>query len=248
MIVIPMAGNSSRFFKEGYSKPKYMLEAKGQTLFEHSVKSFTAYFETESFLFIVRDEYNTVDFVKMKVIELGIRSYHISVLSKKTRGQAETVTLGLKDYLGSNKIDNESLLIFNIDTFRPGYLLPDIAMKSDGYLEVFEGEGSNWSFVEAKQKDSTLIVKTTEKEPISNLCCTGLYFFKNVNEYFKAYNHYLTLPSTEWQMGELYVAPLYNYLIESGLEVHYHLIKREQVIFCGVPQEYIDFCSKKIPS
>ncbi|EII5689729.1 capsular biosynthesis protein, partial [Vibrio parahaemolyticus] len=26
MIVIPMAGMSSRFFKAGYDKPKYMLE------------------------------------------------------------------------------------------------------------------------------------------------------------------------------------------------------------------------------
>ncbi|EKO3985769.1 capsular biosynthesis protein, partial [Vibrio fluvialis] len=40
MIMIPMAGMSSRFFKAGYSKPKYMLEAKGKTLFEHSVLSF----------------------------------------------------------------------------------------------------------------------------------------------------------------------------------------------------------------
>ncbi|EGR2739468.1 capsular biosynthesis protein, partial [Vibrio parahaemolyticus] len=29
MIVIPMAGMSSRFFKAGYDKPKYMLEATG---------------------------------------------------------------------------------------------------------------------------------------------------------------------------------------------------------------------------
>lgn len=31
MIVIPMAGMSSRFFKAGYTQPKYMLEAHGQT-------------------------------------------------------------------------------------------------------------------------------------------------------------------------------------------------------------------------
>ncbi|EOA0230274.1 capsular biosynthesis protein, partial [Escherichia coli] len=36
MIVIPMAGLSSRFKKAGYVKPKYMLEAHGKTLFSHS--------------------------------------------------------------------------------------------------------------------------------------------------------------------------------------------------------------------
>lgn len=54
-----MAGMSSRFFKAGYDKPKYMLEATGITLFEHSVLSFKNYFERESFLFIIRDKYDT---------------------------------------------------------------------------------------------------------------------------------------------------------------------------------------------
>ncbi|TOH10549.1 capsular biosynthesis protein, partial [Vibrio parahaemolyticus] len=44
MIVIPMAGMSSRFFKAGYKLPKYMLEAHGKSLFEHSLRSFESYF------------------------------------------------------------------------------------------------------------------------------------------------------------------------------------------------------------
>ncbi|TOM80696.1 capsular biosynthesis protein, partial [Vibrio parahaemolyticus] len=59
MIIIPMAGMSSRFFKAGYDKPKYMLEAHGKTLFEHSVESFEALFLDTKFLFIVKDVYNT---------------------------------------------------------------------------------------------------------------------------------------------------------------------------------------------
>ncbi|ECR5117115.1 capsular biosynthesis protein, partial [Salmonella enterica] len=34
MIIIPMAGLSSRFFKAGYTKPKYELKAHDKTLFE----------------------------------------------------------------------------------------------------------------------------------------------------------------------------------------------------------------------
>ena len=64
MIVIPMAGMSSRFFKAGYDKPKYMLTAHEKTLFEHSVNSFEKYFSKEDFLFIVRDVFETVEFVK----------------------------------------------------------------------------------------------------------------------------------------------------------------------------------------
>ena len=55
MIVIPMAGLSSRFTKAGYDKPKYMLEAFGRSLFWHAVSSFSNYFDSEDFLFIARD-------------------------------------------------------------------------------------------------------------------------------------------------------------------------------------------------
>ena len=63
MIIIPMAGMSSRFFKAGYDKPKYMLSAHGSTLFEHSVNSFKKYFNDTPFLFIVRVCYITTEFV-----------------------------------------------------------------------------------------------------------------------------------------------------------------------------------------
>ena len=37
--IIPMAGESSRFFKAGFKIPKYLIEVKGKTLLEHSVNS-----------------------------------------------------------------------------------------------------------------------------------------------------------------------------------------------------------------
>ena len=40
------------------------------------------------------------------------------------------------------------------------------------------------------------------------------------------------------EAGELYVAPLYNDLIERGLDVRFSVIPREEVVFCGVPAEY----------
>jgi NDP-sugar pyrophosphorylase family protein len=237
MIVIPMAGLSSRFFRAGYTKPKYMLEAHGKTLFDHSVESFKAYFYSEKFVFIIRDVYDTKIFVEERVKELDIKDYDIVVLNDETRGQAETVALGLATYKGCP----EHMTIFNIDTFRPNFKYPDLAQLGDGYLEVFKGKGINWSYVRPINPDNTAIDLTTEKNPISNLCCTGLYHFACTQDYFKAYNHYLSLPQEMWEKGELYVAPLYNYLIQQGKELHYHLINREEVIFCGTPDEYLDY-------
>lgn len=244
MIVIPMAGMSSRFFKAGYTKPKYMLEAHGETLFAHAVKSFAAYFSTKPFLFIVRDIFETAEFVKAEASKLGIKEFYISVLEQETRGQAETVTLGL-DLLSKQQVNYQGeITIFNIDTFRPHFRLPDIAKNSDGYLEVFQGSGDNWSFAKPESDTSTKVVQTAEKNPISNLCSTGLYHFASVQDYLDAYNHYLSRPVGEWEKGELYIAPLYNYLIQIGKDIHYHLIDRDDVIFCGVPDEYTDFLNR----
>ena len=231
-----MAGLSSRFFKAGYPQPKYMLEAHGKTLFEHSVESFKEYFKIQSFLFIVRNVFNTPDFVKKTAEAIGIVDFDIVILDQETRGQAETVSLAL------NKISYQGpITIFNIDTFRPDFTYPELDKLGDGYLEVFQGEGDNWSFVKPLNEKSHKVIQTTEKNPISDLCCTGLYHFSSVNDYLDAYNDYLSKPESEWEKAELYVAPLYNYLINEGKDIHYNLIKRSDVIFCGVPEEYIDF-------
>ncbi|UPQ88092.1 glycosyltransferase family 2 protein [Vibrio sinaloensis] len=244
MIVIPMAGMSSRFFKAGYTKPKYMLDAHGETLFDHSVKSFQAYFSTLPFLFIVRNVYETEAFVKQRAQELGIKEFYIVVLDQETRGQAETVALGL-ELLEQQRPDYQgAITVFNIDTFRPNFAFPDVSHSGDGYLEVFKGSGDNWSFALPEKAGSTKVIKTTEKNPISDLCSTGLYHFNRKQAYLDAYQAYVAKPQQEWEKGELYIAPLYNLLIEQGLEVHYHLIERNEVIFCGVPQEYTDFLNR----
>ena len=41
MIIIPMAGLSSRFFSDGYKLPKYMLDLHGVPVFDHAFGSFS---------------------------------------------------------------------------------------------------------------------------------------------------------------------------------------------------------------
>ena len=242
MIVIPMAGLSSRFFKAGYDKPKYMLKAHGRTLFEHSVLSFKKYFKSEPFLFIIRDVYDTPDFVSRHVKALGIKNYQIVILDQETRGQAETVYLALRQASNINR----SLTIFNIDTFRPGFEFPAESRKGSGYLEVFQGSGEHWSFVQPMAPDSTLVARTTEKERISDLCSSGLYHFTNTSDFMNAFEQYLNTPEKNWPKGELYIAPLYNWLITKGKCIHYHLIEHQDVIFCGTPDEYKEFQASEI--
>ncbi|MES2722729.1 MAG: glycosyltransferase family 2 protein [Pseudomonadota bacterium] len=238
MIVIPMAGRSQRFFDAGYSEPKYRLDLNGRSVFAHAVESFRGQFDSHPFLFIVMAE--AVEFVREETRSLGVADARIVALTAPTSGQAETVQLGLSE-VG----DEAPLTIFNIDTFRPGFAFPGAWHEGlDGWLEVFEGEGANWSYVRPAQGDLPLALETAEKQPISNLCCTGLYHFARAGDF----RHALARERAAPQARELYVAPLYNHLIQAGARIGYSRISRDEVIFCGTPAEYQGLIRPASPS
>lgn len=231
LFVIPMAGLSSRFFKVGFTVPKYMLPLDDQSMFEWSVSSFKRYFDTDHFLFILRDVYNTPQFVRQQIKQMGIRHYQLVILQDETRGQADTVWLGLQQSTYQN-----DLVIFNIDSRRHDYIKPAWLGDCDGYLEVFKGEGDHWSFAQPVDESSTQVRCTTEKERISDLCSNGLYHFKSRELFERAFDDAVT--HNQLIKGELYVAPLYNHLIEQDLDVRFDCIGTAQTDFCGTPDEY----------
>ena len=240
-IVIPMAGLSSRFSKAGYTLPKYMLYVKDKSLFSLAVCSFKKYFKNCKFVFIARDVYDTPRFVEEECKLLGIADYQV-VVTEPTRGQSETVFKGIK---GANIPADESILIFNIDTFRPGFTFPADIENWDGYLECFVGNGANWSY--AKTMDGTAdtkVIETAEKKEISKFCSTGIYYFKHASEFVKAYYENEMAPING--VKELYVAPLYNLLIRDGKAIHVDIIGRDEVLFCGVPQEYESYLKENV--
>lgn len=234
MFVISMAGLSSRFFEAGYAQPKYTLSAFGETLFSHSIRSFTDYFRDAQFLFVTLEQFDASTFVKQQCSDLGIRNATIAVLDQPTRGQAESVYQGLKA-IGS---PSDGITIFNIDTAVPNYHYPDFVNECDGYLDVFVGTGANWSFAKPESSHSDRVIETAEKEPISDLCSTGLYHFSSARDFEAAYEQQIRSGLDGLTGGEIYVAPLYNFLIKQGRDIRYRVIERRNVIFFGTPTEY----------
>lgn len=243
MIVIPMAGMSSRFTQAGFTRPKYELDAHGQSLFYWSVKSFERYFNQEEVLFIGRAELSPSRFIADECKKLGLAKYSVVELDKPTQGQGETVHIGMKACERYNRF--EPLLIFNIDTIRPGYCFPQHLAQCDGYLETFHGEGENWSFARTSAFNSS-VIETTEKKRVSAYCSTGLYYFRQGAFFEEAYEQCVVRNgldfTREWK--EHYIAPLYNHLIKAGKNIHIENIRNEDVIFSGTPSEYEMFCKQ----
>jgi len=233
--VFPMAGESRRFAEAGYAQPKYQLEVHGAYLFDHAVGGFRAYFSDDRFLFITRNAEGAA-FATERCRTLGLRSWHVVNLGTNTSGQAETVLAGIEQ---AGISDDEALFVFNIDTFRSGYVKPEHVGDSScaGYLEVFRGSGPGWSYVAEDPKVPGSVVAVAEKLPISELCCSGLYYFRRAAGFRWAYCH-PGPPQSEAERRERYIAPLYNALIARGERIALTVIARSQIVFCGTPEEY----------
>lgn len=239
-IVIPMAGESSRFFNAGYTVPKYMLPLGDETVFDKSVKSFQKYFNNAFFIFVVRnDKYDSFQFVDDHAKLLGIKMYDIQILKDPTKGQAETV---YKSLLSHNiEQSHDELVIFNIDTIRYNLEIPIGNFSS--YFDAFCDENPDekkWSFCKLLDNWAPCLAATAEKKKISNWCSTGLYIFGSVRTYIWAYTE--ACKSDDYNY---YIAPLYNLLIPKDssnwpTKSSNYLLKcpATDIEFSGVPAEY----------
>lgn len=243
MIVLPMAGLSSRFFEAGYTEPKYKLLIENQPVFDYALRSFEGRFGVEPFLIVLRSDYDTEAFVHARLLANGITA-EVVVLDRPTQGQAETVALGLE---AAQLPDGAPLTIFNIDSFRPGFAMSQAEYAADGYLETFLGAGDGWSFVAPAVTGAQegIAAQVIEKVRISELCCTGLYYFRTRQQFQKAYAQELANPSQP--LNEHYIAPIYNQMIQRGALVRFRTIDTEDVIFCGVPDEYVSLQNNPAP-
>lgn len=231
MIIIPMAGKSSRFYKAGFDVPKFMLNVyKNSDVFTEAVLSFKKFFTTDFFVFIHRSDDNSEVFINKKCLELKISKFKLFKINKDTRGQADTIAIFLKT-LSKIKLE-ECIYIFNIDSFRLNFIKPNKQFLNtiSGYLELFEGKGNHWSFAKIR---GDLVVRTAEKIRISNYCSNGLYYFSSGCIFLKTFEK-----MEKKSNKELFVAPMYNYLILDGYKVKYKIIDKQQTVFCGTPDEY----------
>jgi len=222
-IIITMAGDGTRFKNKGINQPKHKIVVKGRTLFEYAMLSLNTFFNNE-FIFIGRKEHQNDGFIRDKCLSLGIKKYHIINLSQPTNGQATTV-LKAKDLL----YNNDSIVIYNIDTYVEADTINQTDIKGDGWIPSFRVAGNRWSFVVTK--DSDRVTRVAEKERISDLATIGLYYFSSFKLFQEAYN--------QWGYGnkEKYIAPLYNHLIKEGLPVFAKIIPSDKVHVLGTPKD-----------
>lgn len=241
-IVITMGGLGARFRKAGYTVPKYMIQAKGRTLFEWSLISLEGYASgAAQYIFIAMND-DTVDvqaFVEEECARLGIQNYHLILLNYLTDGQATTALLAKRYWQ-----EDHGLLIYNIDTYVEPGAMNLAQLKGDGFIPCFQALGDHWSFVRLDESGKTVEIK--EKVRISDHCTLGAYYFRSCSLYQQLYEEFYADPKVLENIanGEKYIAPLYNYLLTKGGEIYIVDIDPDKVHVLGTPAELEAFLAK----
>jgi NDP-sugar pyrophosphorylase family protein len=237
-IVIPMAGQGSRFREAGYTLPKPLLPAHGKTLLQWSVDSLPLHLATSLVFVGLKEHRETYDLETCIARIYATQKPEFLWLDQTTRGQAETV------HLARHLLDpDRGLMVFNIDTAftcpRMAELLADD--QHDGILGAFHSTEPRFSY--ARLGEDGFVAEVREKVVISTHALTGLYHFASTRDFLEVAGQ--ALRQDDREMGEFYVAPLYNQLIARGAK--FRIAPCQEHWILGTPDEYEHFLKQKPP-
>lgn len=231
-ILIPMAGAGSRFANAGYTFPKPLIEVAGKTMIEVVVKNLNI---DANYIFLVQAEhfekYNLSHYLNLLAPDCKI-----VVVDTLTDGAARTALLA-KEF-----IDNSSaLLIANSDQFvnwdSSEALYQFGSEKVDGALVTFKSTHPKWSFAEVD--DNGWVRRVAEKDPISDVATTGIYFWSRGSDFVKCAEQMIEKDIRT--NGEFYICPVYNEAIGSGLRIKTY--EADRMWGLGTPEDLNSFLS-----
>ena len=208
-ILIPMAGEGSRFSKEGYTFPKPLIDVERKPMIQVVVENLD--FDA-TYIFLVRKEHlEKYSGLKTTLDRITNGKFQIVEVDKLTEGAACT-TLLAKHLIN----DDEELLIANSDQVIKYSSENFKLMKSltfvDGIIFTFNALHPKWSFVKVNSRG--IITELQEKNPISNIATCGIYWYKRGSDYVK-YAEQMINKNIRVN-NEFYVAPVYNEYITDG--------------------------------
>lgn len=233
-IIMPMAGEGSRFLKEGWTTPKPLIELNGQPLFKHAISSV---FDKEipmKYSFIVRQEH-----IDKYQIDKGIKSFlpeaNLFSVVKTTRGAVETCLVA-----ESVIAADDAVIIMDCDLEFRSMQFIEIIKKilnqsmeeaTGGALVSFESNEPRYSY--AALGEDGFVTRTAEKEVISNHALCGAYFFSSGKRFIQIAHQLMDEPV--FSKPEYYVSLLFNYLLKDGEKVW--LAPMEEYYSYGTPEE-----------
>ena len=227
-IVLPMAGNGSRFKEQGYTDSKPFIDVNGKPMIQRVIENLNIEFD-KNFKFIIicqKKDYDKYDFSFFNRI-IGHDNIEIIKLTETTEGAACTLLTAEKF------IDNRiPLLSFNSDQmidYNPNETFSRLSLH-DGGMPCFYGDSTDWSY--AKVDKEGYVEEVAEKKMISNDATAGYYYWNRGSDFVKYAKE--MIDANDRVNNEFYVAPVYNYAIKDGK--HIVITHVEKVYELGTPE------------
>lgn len=208
-ILIPMAGEGSRFAKEGYTFPKPLIDVEGKPMIQRVVENLD--FDAE-YIFLVRKEHlKKYAGLQTTLSRITQERFKIVEVDNLTEGAACTALLA-KDYINND----EDLLIANSDQiieYSPeNFNYFKNFTVADAIVFSFRAVHPKWSFVKTNSRG--VVTEVAEKNPISDIATCGIYWYRRGSEFVSCAE---TMIQKNIRVNnEFYIAPVYNELIQSG--------------------------------
>ena len=235
-IIIPMAGEGSRFKSAGYTFPKPLVDVDGKPMIQCVVENLD--FDA-NYIFLVRTDH--------------IKEYSglIDTLDRITNGrfdyvEVDSLTEGAActALLAEKFINNdEDLLIANSDqhitySSQNFHMLKNLT-NCDSMVFTFNAVHPKWSFVKTNSRG--FVVEVAEKRPISNIATCGIYWYRKGSDFVK-YAKKMIEENTRVN-NEFYIAPVYNELIKDGKTLIPFYVDKMNGL--GTPEDLEKYLSKK---
>lgn len=225
ILLVPIAGKGQRFVDDGFHMPKPLIMVDDKHIIDWS------------FLSINQDEYDMVFVVRKEhVYNFGMdtilrnkfgEDIKIVETDKVTSGTVASCLLA-KDFINNE----QQLVIYTLDVhFQKQFSINDVDKDSDGFILTFKANNPAYSYAELDEDG--LVLRTAEKEVISENAAVGIYYFKEGSTFVKYAEE--MIDKNLRTNNEFYVCPLYNLMIKNGLKVRTAQV--DKMYLMGTPNE-----------
>jgi dTDP-glucose pyrophosphorylase len=235
-IVIPMAGNGSRFVKAGYSDPKPLISVNGKPMISWVVDNLAI--PNSKFIFIIRSDYPESCREYLNTIAPGCS---IITVDKVTEGAACTVLLAKEGINNDTPLiiaNSDQFIEFDACEFAHSFFMSG----ADGKISTFDGNRNpKWSY--AAVHDG-FVTEVREKDPFSDHATTGVYMWKRGSDFVRFAEQMIS--KNIRVNNEFYTVPVYNEAIASGLKIT--ISDCEKMWGLGVPEDLEYFLKHYISS
>lgn len=237
-VIIPAAGEGSRFAKEGWKKPKPFIDVEGVPMLRHVIRNVAP--AGAGVTALLRRAH--MDEVPAMIAGLEQSGTEVVPVDRLTDGTACTVLLARRVFDNDKPMmvaNSDQLVDFNVEDF----LWDCIDRHLDGSILVFRDPAKNtkWSF--ARLGQNGLVAEVAEKRPISDLATVGIYLFSRGHDFVSAAVDMIAC--NDRVNNEFYTCPVYNYMIKNGAKIGVYEIPMAAMHGLGTPEDLKTYLARR---